>query len=95
MAKTIGEKSLTDGSLTLYKLYQILSERCHNAYFSSLLDDVNKVHFSIPTGGLDEGQIKDVLIIQQLFCPNTNMMQKSLAINISLLLGRKSNGKYV
>ena len=63
MAKTIGEKSLTDGSLTLYKLYQILSERCHNAYFSSLLDDVNKVHFSIPTGGLDEGQIKDVLIM--------------------------------
>lgn len=63
MAKDIGEKSSADGSLTLYKLYQILSERCHNAYFSSLLDDVNKVNSSIPVSGLDEGQINDILIM--------------------------------
>ena len=63
MAKDIGEKSSTDGGLTLYKLYQILSEHCHNAYFSSLLDDVNKVHRSIPTGGLSENQLRDVYIM--------------------------------
>ena len=63
MAEAIGEKSSGNGNLTLYKLYKILSERCHNAYFSSLLDDVNKVHHSIPTGGLSDGQIKDVLIM--------------------------------
>lgn len=63
MAAAIGEKSSGNGNLTLYKLYKILSERCHNAYFSSLLDDVNKVHHSIPTGGLSDGQINDVLIM--------------------------------
>ena len=63
MAEAIGEKSSGNGNLTLYKLYKILSERCHNAYFSSFLDDVNKVHFLVPTGGLSEGQIKDVLIM--------------------------------
>lgn len=63
MAEAIGEKCSSNGNLTLYKLYKILSERCHNAYFSSLLDDVNKVHYSIPTGGLSDGQIKDVLIM--------------------------------
>ena len=63
MAKAIGEKSSGNGNLTLYKLYEILSERCHNAYFSALLDDVNKVNYSIPASGLDEGQIRDVLIM--------------------------------
>ncbi len=63
MAKAIGEKSSGNGNLTLYKLYEILSERCHNAYFSSLLDDVNKVHYFVPTGGLSDGQINDVLIM--------------------------------
>lgn len=61
MAAAIGEKSSGNSNLTLYKLYRILSERCHNAYFSSLLDDVNKVNFSIPASGLDDGQISNVL----------------------------------
>lgn len=63
MAAAIGEKSSGNGNLTLYKLYKILSERCHNAYFSSLLDDVNKLHYSIPADCLSDGQIKDVLIM--------------------------------
>lgn len=63
MAKDIGEKSSANGNITLYKLYQILSEQCHNSYFSSLLDDVNKVHYSILTSGLNESQIRDVLIM--------------------------------
>ena len=72
MAKDIGEKSSADGSLTLYKLYQILSERCHNAYFSSLLDDVNKVHSSISACGLDEGQIREVLIMAAIVLSEYN-----------------------
>ena len=72
MAKDIGEKSSADGSLTLYKLYQILSERCHNAYFSSLLDDVNKVHASISACGLDEGQITEVLIMAAIVLSEYN-----------------------
>lgn len=63
MAKAIGEKNSGNGNLTLYKLYTILSERCHNSYFSALLDDVNKVNSSIPSCGLDEGQIKEILIM--------------------------------
>ena len=63
MAKEIGEKSSNNENLTLYKLYQILSDQCHNSYFSSLLDDVNKVHYSVSNGGLSESQIKDVQIM--------------------------------
>lgn len=60
MAENIGEKHSTDGSITLYDLYQILSDRCHNAYFSSFLDDINKVNHSIPASGLDESQLRDI-----------------------------------
>ena len=63
MAEEIGEKYSTTGGITLYDLYQILSDQCHNAYFSSLTDDVNKVHHSIPAGGLNENQMKDVHIM--------------------------------
>lgn len=73
MAKAIGEKSSADGSLTLYKLYQILSEQCHNAYFSSLLDDVNKVNHSIPSGGLDECQLRDVHIMATIVLGEFNL----------------------
>lgn len=66
MAAAIGEKNSGNGNLTLYKLYKILSECCHNAYFSSLLDDVNKVHSSVPSGGLSENQIRDVQIMSAI-----------------------------
>ena len=72
MAQDIGEKSSNNQNLTLYKLYQILSERCHNSYFSSLLDDVNKVHHSIPNGGLSESQIKDVQIMSAIILAEFN-----------------------
>ncbi len=61
MAAAIGEKSSGNSNLTLYKLYKILSEQCHNAYFSSLLDDVNKVNRSVSASGLGEGQISNML----------------------------------
>jgi len=63
MAQDIGEKSSNNTNLTLYKLYQILSEQCHNSYFSSLLDDVNEVHHSIPNSGLSDNQIKNIHIM--------------------------------
>ena len=63
MTQDIGEKSSNNTNLTLYKLYQILSEQCHNSYFSSLLDDVNKVHHSIPNSGLSDNQIKNIHIM--------------------------------
>ena len=63
MAQAIGEKSSGNRNLTLYKLYQLLSDMCHNSYFSSLLDDVHKVHYSTPNGGLNESQVNDVMIM--------------------------------
>ena len=63
MAQDIGEKGSANDNLTLYKLYQILSEQCHNSYFSSLVDDVNKVHSSISTSRLNENQLKDMEIM--------------------------------
>lgn len=66
MAAAIGEKNSGNRNLTLYKLYKILSEYCHNAYFSSLLDDVNKVHSLIPSGGLSDNQIRDVQIMSAI-----------------------------
>lgn len=63
MAQAIGEKSSSNRNLTLYKLYQLLSDMCHNSYFSSLLDDVHKVHHSTPNGGLNERQLNDIMIM--------------------------------
>ena len=73
MAEDIGEKYSTTGGITLYDLYQILSDRCHNAYFSSLLDDVNKVNRSIQTYGIDENQLRDVLIMTAIVLGEFNL----------------------
>ena len=72
MAKEIGEKSSNNENLTLYKLYQILSKQCHNSYFSSLLDDVNKVNHSIPNGGLNESQIRCLHIMSAIILSEFN-----------------------
>ena len=43
MAADIKEKyTKKKNPLTLYNMYSILSDRCHNSYFSSLLDDFAK-----------------------------------------------------
>lgn len=72
MTQDIGEKSSNNQNLTLYRLYQILSEQCHNSYFSSLIDDVNKVHHSIPNGGLSENQLRDVHIMSTIVLSKFN-----------------------
>lgn len=63
MAKGIEEKNTADGRLTLYKLYKILSERCHNSYFSSFLDDINKSGLGVSTYGLSDSQVNDLHIM--------------------------------
>ena len=63
MAKEIGEKSAGEGKLTLYKLYQLLSEHCHNSYFSSFLDDINKSDLSVSAHGLSDSQVNDIHIM--------------------------------
>lgn len=54
MAKDIGESNAADGALSLYDVYSILSEKCHNSYFDSLLKDFNSVGFGMPTIGLTD-----------------------------------------
>lgn len=63
MAKEIGEKSAGEGKLTLYKLYQILSEHCHNSYFSAFLDDINKSCLGVSAYGLSDSQVNDLHIM--------------------------------
>lgn len=63
MAKEIDEKKPGDTKLTLYKLYQILSERCHNSYFSSFLDDINKSGLDVSSHELSDSQIQDIHIM--------------------------------
>lgn len=63
MAKEIEEKNTCVGKLTLYKLYQILSERCHNSYFSSFLDDINKSGSGVSAHGLSDSQMGDLHIM--------------------------------
>lgn len=78
MAKDIGEKSSGNGSLTLYKLYQILSEQCHNSYFSSLIDDVNKVYSSLQISGLSENQIRNIHIMSAIVLMEFKPIMKDL-----------------
>lgn len=54
MAEDIGESKAADGSLSLYDVYCILSEKCHNSYFDSLLKDFNSAGFDIPIIGLTD-----------------------------------------
>lgn len=57
MAKNIKEYKATVGTMTLYDTYCVLSERCHNSYFDSLLKDFNSVGTGVPNIGLNEEQI--------------------------------------
>ena len=57
MAKGIDEYEASGMRATLYDVYSILSERAHNSYFGSLLDDFVSAKFNVPNIGLDRGQI--------------------------------------
>ena len=57
MANKIGEQEASDGSLTLYSAYRILSERCHNSYFDAFLDVLNQARSDMPATGLSEEHV--------------------------------------
>lgn len=54
MAEDIGESKAADGALSLYDVYCILSEKCHNSYFDSLLKDFNSAGPGVPIIGLSD-----------------------------------------
>ena len=43
MAEDIGEKRSSSNRISLYDMYQLLSETCHNSYFFAGLDDVETI----------------------------------------------------
>ena len=57
MAEDIGERMAQGGAFSLYDAYCVLSEKCHNSYFDSLLAEFNKVGLNKPTTGLNDEQI--------------------------------------
>lgn len=57
MTENIGERNTTNGALSLYDVYCILSEKCHNSYFDPLLKDFNAASFNVPIVGLNDEQI--------------------------------------
>lgn len=57
MAKDTEEYESTTGGLTLYNVYSILSEKCHNSYFDSLMDDFNTAKLDISKTGLNDEQM--------------------------------------
>ena len=52
MAKDVGELKAAEGVLSLYDVYCILSEKCHNSYFDSLIRDFHSAEFGVPIIGL-------------------------------------------
>ena len=74
MAEDIDEKHCPEGTLNLYMLYQLLSDECHNSYFSALLADVHKVHHSTPTHGLSKKQLNNVMIMIAIVLKEFNQM---------------------
>ncbi len=57
MVNNIGDNVVKEGMLSLYNLYSILSEKCHNSYFDSWLKDINATYSDAQTVGLNEEQL--------------------------------------
>jgi len=60
MAKDIGEYVHSDGSLSLYDIFAIYSESCHNSYFDAFLDDISEINSDAPTTGLSDEHISAI-----------------------------------
>lgn len=52
---------------SLYMLYRVLSEECHNSYFFTCLDDVGKIEEDKDALALTEEQVKVLMIIVEYF----------------------------
>ena len=63
MAKDIGEKESSSNRMTLYDMYQLLSESCHNSYFFAGLDVIETVETGKEFVALSEAQVQHLMII--------------------------------
>lgn len=63
MAKDIGEKESSSNRMTLYDMYQLLSEACHNSYFFAGLDVIETVETGKEFVALSEAQVQHLMII--------------------------------
>lgn len=63
MASSINEKVSVDDTLSLYDIYRILSEQCHNSYFLSNLDDIDEAETGKRTVALTDEQLTYLMII--------------------------------
>lgn len=63
MSQDINEKKSSQNDTSLYELYQLLSEECHNSYFFANLDDIEEVETGKKTLALTEEQVSHIIII--------------------------------
>lgn len=63
MASSINEKVSVNDTLSLYDIYRILSEQCHNSYFLSNLDDIDEVETGKKTVALTCEQLTYLMTI--------------------------------
>ena len=67
MARDIGEKSLSEKQPALYDVYQLLSEKCHNSYFFSNMDNLGEKENGGEKLALTEEQAQYLMIIIERF----------------------------
>ena len=67
MASSINENTSVDNTLSLYDIYRILSEQCHNSYFLSTLDDIEEIETNKKAVALTEEQLTYLMIIISRF----------------------------
>lgn len=67
MAKDIGEKESSSNRMTLYYMYRLLSEVCHNSYFFADLDVIETVETGKEFVALSKTQIQYLMIIIESF----------------------------
>ncbi|MTI86127.1 MAG: hypothetical protein FH756_20095 [Firmicutes bacterium] len=63
MADDINQKINTDENLSLYDMYRILSEQCHNSYFNAILDEVGECETGESDRALTEEQVTYIVLI--------------------------------
>lgn len=63
MAKDINQIKSSSGEMTLYDLYTMLSETCHNSYFISWLETVEGIRSGKNEGALSSLQIEFLRVI--------------------------------
>ena len=63
MAEDINQFKNSSGEMTLYDLYIMLSETCHNSYFISWLETVERIRLGKKEGALSSLQIELLRVI--------------------------------